>query len=72
MLSKEKTDLIIKKAEAEARRGNLAAMNMLHLYDLKRAGHKAQNLDIPSEGGVRYIPKPKTEEQSYSSTSAGW
>jgi len=72
MISKERTEQIIKKAEAEARRGNLAAMNMLHLYDLKRAGHKAQNLDIPHEGGVRFIPKVTTDERSFSSTSAGW
>lgn len=62
---------IIKKAEELAKRGNVQAMNMLHLYDLKRAGHKAENLNIPSEGGTRFVAR-QSSEKSLASSSASW
>jgi hypothetical protein len=71
MFTAEKKASILRKAEAEAKRGNKMAMNMLHRYDLTVSGGRWESLNIPSEGGVRFIPKP-LEDKSLSSTSAGW
>lgn len=60
----------ISSLEKMARGGDVRAMNILHLYDLKRAGHKAVNLDIPAQYGHRI--KTYAELMSYCSSTAGW
>lgn len=73
-ISEDKRNQIVRRAEAEARKGNKQAMNMLHLYDLARemGGRRYESLDIPPEGGVRYVPRAEAEPKSYASSSASW
>jgi len=59
-----------KKLETLARKGDIKAMNILHLIDLKRAGHKAVNLDIPPQHAHRI--NSWSDVYSYCSSTAGW
>lgn len=58
------------KLEKMAKSGDIRAMSILHLYDLKRAGHKAVSLDIP----VQYAHRINSwaELNSFCSSTAGW
>lgn len=71
-ISDELRAQILRKAEAIARKGDRKAMNMLHLYDLAKEGKRYPSLDIPPEGGVRFVPRADAEPKSYASSSAAW
>lgn len=68
----EKTENEIRLAKLEklAKSGDTRAMSILHLYDLKRAGHKAVNLDIPPQYAHRITTYG--ELRSFCSSTAGW
>lgn len=70
---KSETELRIAKLEKLAKGHDLVALkaaNILHLYDLKRAGHKAVNLDIPPQYAHRI--NTYDELNSFCSSTAGW